>query len=192
MKTSEALKAEQPAAIISNSRNYGIDLLRLVLMFMVCVLHTLGQGGILDVHQGTQNNVFWFLEIAAYCAVDGFALISGYTAADKPRRYEKLAEMWFQVFFYSFVITVVLTVTNLNPDWLPKDIIKSALPVTAEIYWYFSAYFALFFVTPVLNKFLFSLDERGIRIVLFITVALFSFVGLPADAFKTQSGYSAA
>ena len=25
-------------------RNYGIDLLRLVLMYMVCMLHTLGQG----------------------------------------------------------------------------------------------------------------------------------------------------
>ena len=28
-------------------RNYGIDLLRLVLMYMVCMLHTLGQGGTL-------------------------------------------------------------------------------------------------------------------------------------------------
>ena len=32
-------------------RNYGIDLLRLVLMYMVCMLHTLGQGGILGVCQ---------------------------------------------------------------------------------------------------------------------------------------------
>lgn len=29
-------------------RNYGIDLLRLVLMYMVCILHTLGQGGVLN------------------------------------------------------------------------------------------------------------------------------------------------
>lgn len=26
-------------------RNYGIDLLRLISMFMVCILHTLGKGG---------------------------------------------------------------------------------------------------------------------------------------------------
>lgn len=30
---------------MSSQRNYGIDLLRLVLMFMVCILHVLGQGG---------------------------------------------------------------------------------------------------------------------------------------------------
>ncbi len=54
-------------------RNYGIDLLRLVLMYMVCMLHTLGQGGILGVCQaGTvEYKAFWFLEILSYCAVDG-------------------------------------------------------------------------------------------------------------------------
>ena len=34
--------------ITGSGRNHGIDLLRLVLMFMVCMLHTLGQGGILN------------------------------------------------------------------------------------------------------------------------------------------------
>ena len=86
-------------------RNYGIELLRLVLMFMVCVLHTLGRGGILNESAGgsVQYNVFWFLEILSFCAVNGFALISGYTASDRPRKYEKIVEMWIQVFFYSFV-----------------------------------------------------------------------------------------
>ena len=86
-------------------RNYGIDLLRLVLMYMVCMLHTLGQGGILGVCQaGTvEYKAFWFLEILSYCAVDGFAIISGYMAVDRPRKYEKLVDMWFQAFFYSFV-----------------------------------------------------------------------------------------
>ena len=31
----------------SSNRNYGIDALRLLLMFMVCILHTMGQGGVL-------------------------------------------------------------------------------------------------------------------------------------------------
>ena len=34
--------------ITGSGRNHGIDLLRLALMFMVCMLHTLGQGGILN------------------------------------------------------------------------------------------------------------------------------------------------
>lgn len=98
-------------------RNYGIDLLRLVLMYMVCMLHTLGQGGILGVCQaGTvEYKAFWFLEILSYCAVDGFAIISGYMAVDRPRKYEKLVDMWFQAFFYSFVITMLFTLAGCNP-----------------------------------------------------------------------------
>lgn len=174
-------------------RNYGIDLLRLVLMYMVCILHTLKQGGILSTCEigGGSYKVYWLLEIFSLCAVDGFALISGYMAKDKPRKYSKLAEMWFQVFFYSFVVTIVLTIMGFNEHLGVKDAIKNALPVTFETYWYFTAYFALFFATPILNKFIFSIDEVASKKTFIIMFALFSLIGALADSFKTQWGYSA-
>lgn len=178
---------------MTNKRNYGIDLLRLVLMYMVCMLHTLGQGGILSACEaGTaEYKVFWLMEIMAYCAVDGFAIISGYTAADKPRKFEKLADMWFQAFFYSFIVTVILILAGLNPEWSMKELVKLALPVTFETFWYFTAFFALFFAIPLLNRFVFSIDERTAKISLILVVALFSCMELVAGSFKTQSGYSA-
>ncbi len=178
---------------MESKRNYGIDALRLVLMYMVCMLHTLGQGGVLSASaKGSLGYyVFWLLEIFSYCAVDGFAIISGYTAVDRPRKYEKIVDMWFQAFFYSFVVTAIFTVIGVNADWGIKDMIKCALPVTFEKFWYFTAFFALFFAIPALNKFVFSLDEKAARKALFILVVLFSGVGLLANAFKTQWGYSA-
>ena len=131
-------------------RNYGIDALRLVLMYMVCMLHTLGQGGILKSSGlGVEMKVFWLLGIASFCAVDGFALISGYMATDKPCNYSKLVDMWFQAFFYSFIVTIILTGIGLNDSLGIKDIIKIAFPVTFNKFWYFTAYFALFFVVPL-------------------------------------------
>lgn len=48
---------------MKNERNYGIDLLRLVLMYMVCILHTLGQGGILEACElGTAEYRTWNTE----------------------------------------------------------------------------------------------------------------------------------
>ena len=51
--------------VIKPERNYGIDLLRIFAMFMVVVLHCLGQGGILN--NATLNSVqykfAWFMEI---------------------------------------------------------------------------------------------------------------------------------
>lgn len=179
--------------MMRNERNYGIDLLRLVLMYMVCILHTLGQGGILGAcEKGTAAyNAFWFIEILSYCAVDGFAIISGYTAADKPQKFEKLANMWFQAFFYSFIVTAILTIAGLNPEWSTQGLIKLAQPVTFDTFWYFTAFFALFFAIPLLNRFVFSADERTARIALILLFVLFSCIELRTGVFKTQKGYSA-
>lgn len=70
--------------ITGSGRNHGIDLLRLVLMFMVCMLHTLGQGGILNASaEGTNAyRAYWFLEILSYCAVDGLLLVDMLQATD--------------------------------------------------------------------------------------------------------------
>lgn len=174
-------------------RNYGVDLLRLLFMFMVCMLHTLGQGGILGACEiGTlKYKTYWLLEIISYCAVDGFAIISGYMAIDKPRKYEKLVEMWFQAFFYSFIVTFILTIIGINESWGKVDIIKCALPMTFGKFWYFTAFFALFLAIPILNKFIFGIDEFIAKKALIILVVLFSFVGVVSDPFKTQGGYSA-
>lgn len=162
-------------------------------MYMVCMLHTLGQGGILNASvAGTGGyKVFWFLEILSYCAVDGFAIISGYMANDKPRKYEKLIDMWFQAFFYSFIVTMILTIIGINDTWSKSAIIKSAFPVTFGYFWYFTAFFALFFSIPILNSFLFTIDTNMTKKVFIIIVILFSVLGVLGDPFKSNNGYSA-
>ncbi|MBQ0101988.1 MAG: acyltransferase family protein [Firmicutes bacterium] len=127
----------------------------------------------------------------AYCAVDGFALISGYVAVDKPRKYERLVEMWFQVVFYSLVVTVVMTLFGLSDRLSVIDIIKCILPVTAGKFWYFTAFFCLYFAIPVLNRFLFSVDEVMAKKALIIFAVLFSLMETLNGPFKTNSGYSA-
>lgn len=178
---------------MSTKRNYGIDLLRLVLMFMVCILHVLGQGGILQnsAFGTTGHKTYYLLEIISYCAVNGFAVISGYMATEKPQKYSKIVNMWFQVFFYAFVVTLVLTLLGLNKTaWPVVDMIKCAMPVTFSKFWYFTAYFALFFAMPVLNKFLFSIRRDTAQKALIILVAMFSCTGLFADPFRVEYGYS--
>jgi len=177
---------------MEKQRNYGIDLLRLVLMFMVCVLHTLGQGGILkNCALGSANyNTYWFIEILAYCAVDAFALITGYTASNKPVKYEKIVNMWFQVFFYSFILTLVFTFVGIGGPLGLKEIIKSALPITFNRFWYMTAYFGLFFAIPLLNKFIFSIDELTAKKTLIIIFILFSVLGVIGEPMRTYDGYS--
>lgn len=161
-------------------------------MYMVCVLHPLGCGDVLNAcESGTLTyRVYWFLEIFSYCAVDGFALISGYTATDKPRKFERLAEMWFQAFFYSFVLTFLLTLLGQNPNWQIKTFIKFAFPITFNIFWYFTAFFVLFFAIPILNHYIFSIDEKQAKLIFTLAIVLFSFIELIVGTFQTQNGYS--
>lgn len=96
---------------MSNERNYGVDCLRYFLMFMVCVLHVLGLGGILSstAKGSLQYTVFWLIEIICFCAVNSFAFISGYVAKDnRDSNCSKLVRMWFQVIFYSLFLTLII------------------------------------------------------------------------------------
>ncbi len=178
---------------MNNERNYGIDLLRLVLMFMVCVLHILGQGGALAASSGSMlgYGIFGFVKTCCYCAVNGFAIISGYVSSKRAPKWNKLVEMWFQAFFYSFILTLLFNLVNIGRGIEIKDYIKLFLPVTSGRFWYFTAYFALFFAMPFLDRFVEALDVNAARKAFIVIVVLFSFIGWPMDAFKAQSGYSA-
>ena len=142
--------------MLNRERNGGIDLLRLVLMYMVCMLHTLQQGGILgEISEGTNrggDSIYLLINTFSYCAVDGFAIISGYMANNRPRKWSRLVEMWFQAFFYSFVITLILVFAGIGSGLRIMGVIRCALPVTSEYFWYFTAFFGLYFVIPVLDK----------------------------------------
>ena len=178
---------------IDASRNYGIDLLRIISMFGVCILHTLGKGLNIDSFEMNQTgySLFWTLEILAYNSVDVFALISGYTAKNEKKNYEKIVKMWFQVFFYSFILSVILSLTGILPSKLETlDYIRYMFPLTCGIYWYFTSYFLLFIISPFINKIIFELDEKTCRRIFVLIFFFFVSLGFFFDSFKTEDGYS--
>ena len=70
-------------------RNYGLDALRMLAMFMIVILHILNQGGILNASGRftSQYEEGWLLQIASICAVDVYALSSGYVWVNAKYRY---------------------------------------------------------------------------------------------------------
>ena len=85
-------------------KNRGIDALRMVAMFMVVTLHIFTQGGVLNasVRFTSQYEAGWFLQTAAFCAVDVYALISGYVWACAEYRYRKIIELWLRLRFIQY------------------------------------------------------------------------------------------
>ncbi len=180
-------------------RNYGIDCLRIVSLFYVIVLHVLGQGGV--IHHcipGTgQYYAAWLLEIAAFCAVDCFALISGYVGFRSDNTKIKLSNyvrIWFQVVFYGLLITFIFKLSG-SAEISIKTFIKEFLPVTYNKYWYFTAYTGLFFIAPFINAAVDKTDDSTLKkqtLQCFILFSVFSTVWriFSEDSFQLTEGYS--
>lgn len=176
------------------TRDVGIDLLRMLCMFMVVLLHVVGVAGFLEAtdSQPAKFEQLKFLQIASMCAVNCYGLISGYVGWKKQFRLSAITILWLQVFLYSAGLGVLFYL--LRPDVVSlKDVIKLCLPVLTERYWYFTAYFALFFTMPLLNAAIHTLSRRQLRdtllCLLFLLTVCQSTV-LVTNAFGTNSGYS--
>lgn len=155
--------------------NYGIDALRMLAMLMVVLLHVLGRGGILEaaIPMSAQYEAAWFIEIAAYCAVNCYALISGYVGIYSGYKYQNIILLWLRVVFYTLSLTLLFSI--LIPETVSfKDWMKALLPVTGGYYWYFSAYFALFFFVPLLNTAMNNLTQRQHRALVIGLILVFS------------------
>lgn len=178
-------------------RNYGIDLLRIFCMFLVVILHILGHGKVLETSNSSLGfSVSWFLEIAAYPAVNCFVMISGFVGYREGKYYSKLNNLFsllFTALFYSVIITLSLKFIIHYP--IGKiDLIKAFLPVTTSRYWFFTAYFAMFLISPALNLFVHRANEKMLLIAS-LTVLVFCFYSVIIDPFlydpfKLQGGYT--
>lgn len=175
------------------NRNAGIELLRIIAMGMVLMLHVLGQGGILPAEgMGTSTfHLVWALELSSLCAVNCFALISGYVGISSKYRFSRGIDLWLQVLFYSIGSTCFFLI--ICPQLVTKDIIvKSVFPVVTGQYWFITAYFCLFFLIPFLNKIINSSKPKDLYILCAILIMFFSVTPTLSgiDVFKAQWGYS--
>ncbi len=177
----------------SDTRNYGVDLLRIVSMLMVCILHVLGAGGVLGATEPFSANYMlgWFLESATFCAVNCYALISGYVGVHAKHKYAGIVNLWLQVAFYSVLILLVFS--KFLPAYVTKtEIVKAIFPVSMGQYWYFTAYFCLFFMMPVLGNGIKAASKAQARGALLACFVLLTVLPLFAarDIFSTMQGYS--
>lgn len=177
----------------SVSRNYGIDLLRILSMMSICILHVLNHGGIISASaDGSPNNlIVWFMFTSAYCSVNCYALISGYVGYGSNFKYSRIISLYFQVVFYILTATAVFAV--IEPGSVHySDFIKAFFPFGFGTYWYFSAYFCLFFFIPFLNYFIEKASAEMARKLIFTIFVLFTILPMifHRDLFFAKDGYT--
>ena len=178
-----------------NRKNTGIELFRIILMYMICVFHVIGIGGTID-SAPTAFSHSWLMALRSLCvcAVDGYALISGYFSnGKKETNYEKIIRYWIAAFFYSFGIAMGINAIHFFTNYASylglANTLQSLLPVSFGG-WYFRAYFAVFFLAPYIDKSLDMMEKKDCSKLFFLLLFVFSFGSMINDQWFSH-GYSA-
>ena len=158
---------------MTEKRNYGIDLLRIVSMLFIVMLHTLTHGGIADAVKGTKSSILVNLLLTiVWCGVDIFAIISGFVGINHKsgHRLADFVFLWFRVAFYSGVIALILKFSGAE-DLNLLNSIKWFAPISNGSYWYYTSYVFVFLLAPALNYLVIKSDSSKIK--LYILIGLF-------------------
>lgn len=175
-------------------RSIGIDLLRLLAAFYVIVIHCVQQGGILAAAELRSHQFFACQALSAlsFCAVNLFGLISGYVGyseEEKPLNIKSYVLLWLEVVFYGFFIGLFFRLYSPG-NVSNAGLIAMCFPLKNRLYWYFSAYSCVFFLTPVLNNGIRHCSRKTLLLTLGLLVLVFSPLETVSGCFYTNDGYS--
>lgn len=177
------------------TRNYGIDLLRIVSMLMIVILHVLGKGGVRRSCENltVKGEAFWALEILCYSAVNIYAIISGYVGYKSSHKGRSIISLCLQVTFYSVLITAgntaILIIQKKPLNFV--SIIKNLFPSAFGGLWYFSAYFCLFFFMPILDAIVDYVSKRKLKNAALLCILVFCcYTRIYCTVSDTRDGYS--
>ncbi len=149
------------------NRQMGLELLRIIAIFLILCVHLLNAGGF-KAHSSSEleTKLLGFLDCIFSISVNVFVLISGYFLVNSKFKYKKIISLWLNVLFYSvifYLLNIIITKQTFNFF----DLINRFTPLINRKYWFFSAYALLYLIFPLLNKILHNISYKQCVLILF-------------------------
>lgn len=155
-------------------RQSNFELLRIIAMLMIIAHHFCVHGGFDYDVSDLSTNRFWIdiFSMGGKIGVNIYVIISGYFLINNTRiKKERIIKLWSQMLLFSvslllfsFFFTKSMEFANTNGFLF--ELVQSFFPVITRVWWFASAYFILYCFTPLINKFIKSLDKRTFQIML--------------------------
>lgn len=165
-------------------------------MLMVVTLHVLLFG--LKYQEivvfSTKWHITHLLESLCFCAVNIYAMITGYVLVNGKTKIKRIVMLWLEVVFY-LLLSATLMKFFYPAQCGISTFIKSIIPVITSQYWYFTAYFIMFWFIPLYNWIINNLSFQQFRKFIFTVLSVFGFLGWIASLidgreFGLVAGYS--
>ena len=181
------------AVSVKSNRNISLDVLRALAMFFVVCQHLLGQGGLVA-NAAAGSGKFWFLsllQILVYCSVNIYGITTGYLLCEKSFRLSILTKVWLTTVFWSVAVSCCFFLFVPESRSL-TEAISMFLPVLRGRYWFFTAYFVVMLVSPVLNLVIRTLTKHQFHLLfaaLFLIFGIIPAAALRNDVLRISSGH---
>lgn len=146
----------------NKARQSNFELLRILAMVAIIANHFSLHSGFAFAPDDLSLQRFYvqLLQLGGKVGVNLFVMISGYFLINATSiKLSKILKLWGQVIFYSVTVFAALWLTG-NADLSLKQLVKHAMPITFEIWWFASVYFVLYLVSPYINRLAASLTGR--------------------------------
>ena len=143
------------------NRHYGLDLLRILAMFMIVLGHSISHSYIKAsvVPFEPQFIAAWLILAFVLSATNCYVLISGYFLSARENintsRAKKLLGL---TFFYSVSMALILFACGF--DISIRQLPQILLPVLTNTYWFITAYFGMFLLAPYINRLIAMLEKQ--------------------------------
>ena len=176
---------------MAETRNYSLDLLRILATFMVVVLHVQLFGGLLQPQPFSRSFLpTIILESLCIVAVNCFVLITGFFMIHKTLNWKKLLNLFVYIVTISWLIFIIGTACGLRESL--KHLVFHLFPVSSGYHWFVSSYIAVYILSPWANKFILSLSRKEsffLGGLLFVIFSLWA-VNPKVSAVTAFNGYS--
>ena len=143
-------------------RESNLEILRIIAIIMIIFYHLAVHSGF-EFKSGTISvNKLWvqLVQINGKVGVNLFILISGYFLVNsKEIRLTKILKLWGQVFFTSCILYSIFVLSG-KIEFNIKVFKQLLMPITYEEYWFISAYFVLYLISPFINIVLNKINQE--------------------------------
>lgn len=159
----------------ADSRNYSLDLLRIISMLMIILMHSIDHSGVLEAAETAvlpAKIYVYTAYVLTRVSVNCFIMISGYFMVRQSFRPEKLLVLWMEVVFYSLFFRILFIGLGMK-GFSPGAIFSCFIPVLTGRYWFVTIYFGLCFIAPFLNIALKAMSKRQHLMLMAVLFLLF-------------------
>lgn len=158
----------------AEDRIIGVDIAKIVAMFLVVAVHVDGFGlpYVGDAPPSTYYLMLrGFLSAIFMSCINIFAIASGYVGIVSTFKLSRIIRLWIQVVFTGLAVIACIDVfTSVQVQ--PLDYLKACIPIAKKQYWYMTAYFMLCFMMPVLNAGIKALGKKELGYIILLLLGI--------------------